>query len=148
MWKSMVLYTPWPSTQRVMNNGDGQILIPYGILKISTEKLLVLSTCCWKECWIINATGKLQNLAERRVISSYMGVNSRYWGFGWFSTNNFAIWSSTEFIFPAVLILLYLQYLLEHTQPAGGARFVIAPVAVEILRSMWKSMVLSFYVYT
>ena len=63
MWKSMVLYTPWPSTQRVMNNGDNQILIPYDILKISIKKLLIISTCCWKECWIINATRKLQNLA-------------------------------------------------------------------------------------
>ena len=63
VWKSMVLYTPWSSTQRVMNNGDGQILIPYGIVKISIEKLLIISTCCWKECGIINVTGKLQNLA-------------------------------------------------------------------------------------
>ena len=49
MCKSMVLYTPWASTQIVINNHDDQILIRYGILKISIEQLLSLSTCCWKD---------------------------------------------------------------------------------------------------
>ena len=70
-----------------------------------------------------------------------MWVNSRYSDFDGVLAHNFVILSLTEFIFCAVLVLLYLQYLLEYAQ-CWWCQICCNPAVLEILRSMCKTKVL------